>query len=360
VRLEELDFEFPEELIAQRPCEPRDACRLLVADPAAGSVDHRVFVELPSLLRAGDVLVVNESKVLPARAWARKATGGLVELLFLKRAREEPAPPAASASETWEVLARPSARLRPGQPLFLAGGEELTLADPLGDGRWTVVRNEAPGVTELLHRHGVMPLPPYIRTPLADPNEYQTVYASVFGSAAAPTAGLHFTTGLLGALDAAGIHVERVTLHVGVDTFRPVTEDVVERHAIHSETYCVETPVLARLDTARAEGRRLVAVGTTSVRVLETLYRDSAPGAAASAPPMSDTSVFITPGYGFRAVDALLTNFHLPRTSLLALVMAFGGIEFVRRIYRCAIEERYRFFSFGDAMFLPVRAEVGS
>lgn len=360
VRLEELDFEFPEELIAQRPCEPRDACRLLVADPAAGSVDHRAFVKLPSLLQPGDVLVVNESRVLPARTWARKATGGLVELLFLRRTGEAPGPPSAAASETWQVLARPSARLRPGQRLFLTDGEELTLAERLGDGRWTIVRDGAPGVAELLRRHGVMPLPPYIHTPLADPDEYQTVYACVMGSAAAPTAGLHFTTGLIEALHAAGIHMERVTLHVGVDTFRPVTEDVVERHAIHSESYLVETPVLARLDAARAEGRRLVAVGTTSVRVLETLYRDSAPGAPASAPPMGDTSIFITPGYEFRAVDALLTNFHLPRTSLLALVMAFGGIEFVRRVYRCAVEERYRFFSFGDAMLLPVRAVVGS
>ncbi|MHB8868469.1 MAG: S-adenosylmethionine:tRNA ribosyltransferase-isomerase, partial [Thermoleophilia bacterium] len=184
------------------------------------------------------------------------------------------------------------------------------------------------------------------------PAEYQTVYAAVPGSAAAPTAGLHFTPTLLEALRFAGVEVERVTLHVGVDTFRPVTEEVVERHAIHSEAYHVEEEALTRLDAARAEGRRLVAVGTTSVRVLETLYRGVSRRSPASALSSGDTSLFITPGFNFRAVDALLTNFHLPRTSLLALVMAFGGVEFVRDIYRHAVSERYRFFSFGDAMFL--------
>ncbi len=362
MRLEELDFDFPEELIAQRPCEPRDACRLLVADPATASIADRTFAELPALLRSGDVLVLNESKVLPARAWATKDTGGKVELLFLRRVEEPPGPdgPVEVPGEAWEVLARPSARLRPGLTLLLAGGEALTLGRLIGDGRWIVIRTGYPGVVDLLHRHGVMPLPPYIRAPLTDPAEYQTVYAAVPGSAAAPTAGLHFTSTLLEALRTAGVEVERVTLHVGVDTFRPVTDEVVERHAIHSEAYQVEEATLARLDAARAEGRRLVAVGTTSVRVLETLYRGVSRRAPASALPAGDASLFITPGYRFHAVDALLTNFHLPRTSLLALVMAFGGAEFVRDIYRHAVRERYRFFSFGDAMFLTGTPDVGA
>lgn len=360
MRIDELDFEFPEDLIAQRPCEPRDACRLLVADPVAVSITHRRFAEFPTLLGPGDVLVLNESKVLPARVAAAKETGGRVELLFLKRVEEPPEPGVhlEGPQESWEVLARPSSRLRPGQTLALAGGELLRLGRRLGDGRWIVLRACGPGVVELLHRHGVMPLPPYIRTALADPGEYQTVYASNPGSAAAPTAGLHFTSTLLEALHAAGVELERVTLHVGVDTFRPVTEENVEQHAIHSETYRVDESTLTRLDAARAAGRRLVAVGTTSVRVLETLYRHSEPGAPASAPPLGDTSLFITPGYSFRAVDALLTNFHLPRTSLLALVMAFGGVEFVREVYRRAVEDRYRFFSFGDAMFLAARSQA--
>lgn len=383
MRIEELDFDFPEDLIAQRPCEPRDACRLLVIDPRAGSLAHRRFRDLPSLLEPTDVLVVNESKVLPARVWARKETGGLVELLFLKPvptpvatgptaarptdpAAPSPTAPTPTASpETWEVLARPSSRIKPGQIVALEGGEEITLAERLGEGRWVAARTGAPSVSELLRRYGVMPLPPYIHAPLAAPDEYQTVYAAVPGSAAAPTAGLHFTPGLLTALEHAGVRMERVTLHVGLDTFRPVTEEVVERHAIHSESYAVDASTLARLDAARAEGRRLVAVGTTSVRVLETLYRDSLPGGPAAASPQGDTTVFITPGYRFRAVDALLTNFHLPRTSLLALVMAFAGVGFIRRAYRTAVEERYRFFSFGDAMLVTgagpgARAEVVS
>jgi S-adenosylmethionine:tRNA ribosyltransferase-isomerase len=284
-----------------------------------------------------------------------------VELLFLKRVDKGASADTAGGGplEAWEVLARPSARLKPGQAVFMEGGEELTLSEPLGDGRWIAVREGTPGVAQLLRRHGVMPLPPYIHTPLADPDDYQTVYATVPGSAAAPTAGLHFTTEILGALRSEGVQVEGVTLHVGVDTFRPVTEQVVERHAIHTETYAVDAAALARLDAARREGRRLVAVGTTSVRVLETLYQASTPAGAASAAPSGDTAVFITPGHRFRAVDALLTNFHLPRTSLLALVMAFGGADFIRHVYRSAVAERYRFFSFGDAMFLVRPADAG-
>ncbi len=359
MRLDELDFAFPEELIAQRPAEPRDACRLLVVETGSGAFSHRVFRDLDTLLRPGDVLVINESRVLPARVWARKDTGGRVELLFLRNAT----PPAGShgrgdvasrndTAEVWEVLARPSSRLRAGMRLSIADDAGVTLEEPLGDGRWEVSQQGPSDVLGMLEQHGAMPLPPYIQTPLEDPGEYQTVYATVPGSAAAPTAGLHFTSDLLSHLGAIGVQVERVSLHVGVDTFRPVNAERVEEHQIHTETYHVEREVVERLDQARAEGRRLVAVGTTAVRVLETIYRNSEGGGKAKEPRTGATDVFITPGYRFRAVDALITNFHLPRTSLLALVMAFGGVEIVRRAYQEAVERRYRFFSFGDAMLI--------
>lgn len=368
MQLEELDFDFPEELIAQHPCEPRDTCRLLVADPRTRKISHRTFRDMLGLLREGDLLVVNESKVFPARTWARKETGGLVELLFLQRlefpgdhSRGEAVSPSIGASagafadrqtEFWEALARPSARLREGQVLTLGSGDTLRLLAPRGDGRWTLARTGRPGILELLDACGSMPLPPYIHEPLRDAREYQTVYATVTGSAAAPTAGLHFTEDLLDSVRGRGVDVAAVTLHVGVDTFRPVTETRIEDHVIHSECYRVDVATAEKIDEARAGGRRVIAVGTTSVRVLETLYQDSAPGGRASAPLDGATRVYITPSYSFRAVDALLTNFHLPRTSLLALVMAFGGVDFVRECYEDAVQERYRFFSFGDAMFL--------
>lgn len=364
MQLDELDFDFLEELIAQHPCEPRDACRLLVADPRTRKISHRTFRDMLGLLQEGDLLVVNESKVFPARTWARKETGGQVELLFLRRLEvpeshsgsEAWLPPAAAAAERqtefWEALARPSARLREGHVLTLESGDTLELSAPRGDGRWALARTGRPSVLELLDACGSMPLPPYIHEPLRDAREYQTVYASVTGSAAAPTAGLHFTDALLESVRAKGVDVAAVTLHVGVDTFRPVTESRVEDHVIHSEWYHVDAATAEKIDETRAGGRRVIAVGTTSVRVLETLYQDSAPGERRSAALDGATRVYITPGYSFRAVDALLTNFHLPRTSLLALVMAFGGVDFVRECYQNAVRERYRFFSFGDAMFL--------
>ncbi len=359
MRLDELDFAFPEELIAQRPCEPRDACRLLVVDRSSGALSHRVFRDLPTVLRPGDVLVVNESRVLPARVWAHKETGGRVELLFLRRTDRatdsrvhEKDGAGNEGPEVWEVLARPSSRLRTGVRLTFGHDTSLRLEESFGDGRWLVSHQGTPDILELLERYGVMPLPPYIRTPLEDPGEYQTVYATAPGSAAAPTAGLHFTRTLLSRLGEVGVQIEKVTLHVGVDTFRPVSAERVEEHQIHTETYHVDQAVAARLDQARAEGRRLVAVGTTAVRVLETIYRQSEAREGANVPCTGATDVFITPGHRFRAVDALITNFHLPRTSLLALVMAFGGVEVVRRAYQEAVERRYRFFSFGDAMLV--------
>jgi S-adenosylmethionine:tRNA ribosyltransferase-isomerase len=360
----DLDLTVPEGLIAQRPVEPRDACRLMTLDCGSGAIGHRVFRDLPGLLRPGDVLVVNDSKVFPARLHVRKSTGGAVELLFLRpvqpagevgeegRSLDAGGPSVGAAPERWEALARPSRRLRSGMTLMTAGGDELLLHAPLDGGRWLVDAAGDRSVLSLLEAQGQLPLPPYIHAPLSDTRDYQTVFARPVGSAAAPTAGLHLTAGLMADLRAKGVAVVPVTLHIGLDTFRPVSTERVEDHPIHREPYALTSDARACLDTARAEGRRLVAVGTTVVRVLETLYQASAPAGAAVGASEGWCDLFITPGYRFVAVDALVTNFHLPRTSLLALVMAFAGVERIREAYAEAVGRRYRFFSFGDAMLI--------
>ena len=307
----ELEYDLPQELIAQHPAERRDGSRLLVYDRRSGDVRHRRFFDLPKEL-GGELVVVNDTRVVPARLRLRRETGGKAEVLLVERIE----------GDVWEGLARPSRRLRAGQRL---GAVELL--EPLGEGRWRLRLHGEPD--------GEMPLPPYITEPLAEPERYQTVYSRDPGSAAAPTAGLHFTPELLSALD-----VERVTLHVGLDTFRPVTEGELDRHDLHGERYEVHAEAWARIVAAE----RVLAVGTTTVRVLESLAR--------GAPLAGRTELFVTPGFDFRRVNALLTNFHLPRSTLLALVMAFAGIEETRRLYRLAVEERYRFYSFGDAMLI--------
>jgi S-adenosylmethionine:tRNA ribosyltransferase-isomerase len=304
----ELDYELPPELIAQHPAERRDASRLLVYERATGAVRHRTFDELPEELHA-ELVVVNDTKVVPARIPIESPRG---EVLLLERHEDG----------TWEALARPTRRLRPGRRYG-----PVELLEHLGQGRWRLRLDGEPA--------GETPLPPYITEPLGDPDRYQTVYARDPGSAAAPTAGLHFTPELLAQLEPA-----RVTLHVGLDTFRPVTEERLEEHRIHGERYEVEGETWRRIATAE----RVLAVGTTTVRVLETLVRGGS--------LKGRTELFITPGFEFRRVDALLTNFHLPRSTLLALVMAFAGVEETRRLYRLAVEERYRFYSFGDAMLI--------
>jgi S-adenosylmethionine:tRNA ribosyltransferase-isomerase len=317
MRATDLDYELPTELVAQRPAERRDASRLLVFERRSGDVRQRTFAELPGEV-AGFLTVVNDTRVVPARLHVRRMTGGEVEVLLVERLD----------GDRWEALARPSRRLRAGEELRDAAGETaVELVEPLGDGRWIVRLAGEP--------HGELPLPPYVHETPADPERYQTVYARDPGSAAAPTAGLHFTPELLAALD----H-ETVTLHVGLDTFRPLTTDVVEEHAIHGERYRVDDRAWERIGNAE----RVLAVGTTTTRVLETLAR--------GGPLEGRTEIFITPGFEFRRVDALLTNFHLPRTTLLALVMAFTGVEETRELYRLAIRERYRFYSFGDAMLV--------
>jgi S-adenosylmethionine:tRNA ribosyltransferase-isomerase len=308
MELSELDYELPPELIAQHPAERRDASRLLVYERETGTVRHRTFVDLRDELR-GELVVVNDTKVVPARIPISAPRG---EVLLLER-RED---------GTWEALARPTRRLKAGQRYG-----PVELLEHLGEGRWRVRLDGEPA--------GETPLPPYITEPLDDASRYQTVYAREPGSAAAPTAGLHFTPELLAQLDPA-----RVTLHVGLDTFRPVTEEHVEEHRIHGERYEVEPQAWERIRDAE----RVLAVGTTTVRVLETLAR--------GGPLTGRTELFITPGFEFRRVDALVTNFHLPRSTLLALVMALAGIEETRHLYRLAIEENYRFYSFGDAMLI--------
>jgi S-adenosylmethionine:tRNA ribosyltransferase-isomerase len=304
----ELDYDLPRELIAQHPTERRDAARLLVYDRRRGEVRHRVVSDLPDELD-GELVVVNDTRVLPARLPLERPRG---EVLLL-----EPL-----GDGIWEGLARPTKRLRVGRRYG-----DVELLEHLGEGRWRLRLHGEPA--------GETPLPPYIVEPLSDPERYQTVYAREAGSAAAPTAGLHFTPELLGRLD-----VERVTLHVGLDTFRPVTTTQLAEHELHGERYEVRAEALERISNAE----RVLAVGTTTVRVVETLAR--------GAPPVGRTALFITPGFEFKRVDALLTNFHLPRSTLLALVMAFVGIKETRRLYELAIAERYRFYSFGDAMLV--------
>jgi len=322
----ELDYELPEDLIAQRPAEPRDASRLMVVDAASGEIQHHVFRDLPWFLRPGDALVLNETKVLPARLVARRPGGGEAELLFL---RELP-------GGRWEALARPSKRLRSGMEL-IAGGEVLTLVETLGEGRWSVSAGDVRG---LLGRRGRMPLPPYIAaTPEAEAR-YQTVYARNEGSAAAPTAGFHLTERVLREAEGAGAVVARVTLHVGTGTFLPVRVEDLREHRMHAERYLV--PEGAERTVRGAE--RVVAVGTTVARTLESW--------AATGEREGETELFILPGYEWRCVDALVTNFHLPRSTLLAMVMSFAGTELVREAYEVAVQERYRFYSFGDAMLI--------
>jgi S-adenosylmethionine:tRNA ribosyltransferase-isomerase len=306
--VEVLDYELPPELIAQHPAARRDGSRLLVYDRATGAVRHRRFSELGEEL-AGELVVVNDTRVVPARIPIASPRG---EVLLLERLD----------GDLWEGLARPTRRLKPGRRYG-----PVELLEHLGDGRWRLRLEGEPA--------GETPLPPYITEPLDDPERYQTVFARDPGSAAAPTAGLHFTPELLAQLDVA-----RVTLHVGLDTFRPVGEERLEEHRIHGERYEVESPTWQRIERAP----RVLAVGTTTTRVLETI--------AAGGPLSGRTELFITPGFEFRRVDALLTNFHLPRSTLLALVMAFAGIDEIRRLYALAVAERYRFYSFGDAMLI--------
>ncbi|CAN5156958.1 tRNA preQ1(34) S-adenosylmethionine ribosyltransferase-isomerase QueA [soil metagenome] len=325
----DLDYVLPEELIAQSLAEPRDASRMMVVDAKAGEISHHVFRDLPSFLAPGDALILNETKVLPARLFAQRPGGGKVELLFLRDL-------GGDSGGAWEALVRPGKRLRPGMELS-SDGERIEVVENLGGGHWAVRGRDLPG---LMQRSGKMPLPPYIQQTVEAERAYQTVYAKNPGSAAAPTAGFHFTPQTLAAVEKAGAGISRVTLHVGTGTFTPVRSERLEDHQMHAEYYSVPEPTAHAIEGAN----RVAAVGTTVARTLESW--------AASGEREGESTLFVYPGYRWRAVDALLTNFHLPRSTLLAMVMSFAGRELVERAYRIAVEERYRFYSFGDAMLL--------
>ena len=333
-------YDLPHELIAQTPIYPRDHSRLLVYDRSDQSVRHLHFYDLPSLLHAGDALVLNETKVIPARLLGLKEpTGVPVEILLLKR----------KTQTDWEALVRPGRRLKPGVFCAFGNGElRAEILETLDQGL-RLVRFHYQGVFEtLLDQLGQMPLPPYIQTQLEDNSRYQTVYAKQDGSAAAPTAGLHFTPQLLNSIRDMDVDVVPILLHVGLGTFRPVSSEHIEDHPMHEEFYEVTQDSADRINAARKRGHRCVCVGTTSVRTLES----AADTNGTIHPKRGDTKLFISPGYRFRAVDALVTNFHLPESTLLMLVSSLTGREEAIRIYRIAVEERYRFFSFGDAMMV--------
>ncbi len=331
-------YDLPEERIAQTPAEPRDASRLLVYHRDTKTVEHRIFREIAQYLKAGDVLVVNRTKVLPARLFAHTANGGKVEVLLLKRLD----------LDDWEVLVRPGKKCRIGTRLTVNGELSLEVTGITESGERHVRFFYEGAFEDVLSRAGTMPLPPYIHEKLKDQSRYQTVYCKENGSAAAPTAGLHFTPELLDALRAKGVEIAEVLLHVGLGTFRPVKEENILDHKMHSEYYEVSEAAAETVNRAKREGRRVIAVGTTSVRTLETVADEAGRLRACSG----NTEIFIYPPYRFKCVDALITNFHLPESTLLMLVSALCSREEILRVYETAVKEKYRFFSFGDAMLV--------
>ena len=335
----DFSFDLPEELIAQTPLQRRDGSRLMHLDPRTGAIEHRHFYELPEYLREGDCLVVNDTRVLPARLLGTRKSGGSVELLLLRDLGDG----------RWECLSRPGRKTKPGTELSFGSGELTATVEAVAEGGNRIVQFHYEGIfLEVLERLGKMPLPPYIKEELQDAERYQTVYSRELGSAAAPTAGLHFTPELLDRIRAMGVSVCSITLHVGLGTFRPVKEEEIEDHAMHSE-YCIIPQETADvINRTRERGGRVIAVGTTSCRTLESFAREDGRLEAASG----WTDIFIYPGYRFKCIDALVTNFHLPESTLIMLVSALAGREHVLHAYEVAVRERYRFFSFGDAMLI--------
>jgi len=340
LKTKDFDYELPEELIAQTPLRERDASRLMTLSKTTGEIAHRHFHELPGLLRPGDVMVLNDSRVLPARLMGLRAdTGSPVEVLLLTQ----------KENDIWECLTRPGKRTKDGARLVFGDGllkAEVVGQTPEGN---RFIRFDYQGIfLEIIEKLGQMPLPPYIREKLADPERYQTVYSRETGSAAAPTAGLHFTRALLDQIRESGVGLAYLTLHVGLGTFRPVKADDITEHVMHAEHYTVTDETANLINTAREKGGRVIAVGTTSCRTLESCADER----GRVRPGSGWTDIFIYPGYNFRCVDALITNFHLPESTLIMLVSALAGRENVLNAYRIAVRERYRFFSFGDAMFI--------
>ena len=336
--LDTYDYHLPENLIAQTPLEKRDESRLLVFDRKTKDIFHRQFKDITDFLKKGDVLVINNTRVLPARLMAKKSTGANVEILLLKRIN----------LNDWEVLLKPGKRVKIGTVLTISDELKCELIEIKDDGN-RIVRFYFNGVfEEILNRVGSMPLPHYIHEKLKDKERYQTVYNKVLGSAAAPTAGLHFTDELLKRIRDMGVEIVELTLDVGLGTFRPCKEKDITKHVMHSEHYSLSKEVADKINKAKIENRRVIAVGTTSVRTLETVAKKGMPLEASTG----ETDIFIYPPYKFKVVDALITNFHLPKSTLIMLVSAFAGYENTMDIYETAVENQYRFFSFGDSMFI--------
>lgn len=340
MRVDEFDYELPERLIAQTPLDRRDHSSLLVLHRGDGSIEHRHFFDIIDYLNEGDLLVLNDSKVIPARIFGTRAeTGGVVEVLLLKSSEEN----------VWEALVKPGKKARPGQVLEFHGEMTGTVLEILEDGKRKIrFDHKASTIYEVLDRIGKMPLPPYITKQLEDQGRYQTVYAKELGSAAAPTAGLHFTDDLLDRLRVKGINVAFVTLHVGLGTFRPVKAEDVKDHIMHSEHFEIPEETIRLIEQTKKAGKRVISVGTTATRTLESGFDASLNCVRRSG----DTDIFIYPGYNFKVIDALITNFHLPKSTLMMLVSALAGKEKIMNAYQVAVEKEYRFFSFGDAMFI--------
>ena len=340
MKVVDFDYNLPEELIAQTPLKKRDESRLMVLNREKQTIEHKYFKDIIDYLRPGDVLVRNNTKVIPARLYGKKETGANVEFLLLNNIE----------GDIWETIVRPGNKLHIGTKVIFGNG--ILKADILEvlPGGTRKVKFEYKGIfNEILDKIGLMPLPPYIHEELKEKDRYQTVYAKYEGSAAAPTAGLHFTDELLEKIKKKGIEIANVTLHVGIGTFRPVKEETVEAHKMHSEHFYIKEDDVNKINEAKKEGRRVIAVGTTSCRVLETIA-DENTGMVKQIE--DDTKIFIYPGYKFKCIDGLITNFHLPQSTLLMLVSALAGKDYIMKAYNEAVKEKYRFFSFGDAMFI--------
>ena len=339
MKVTDFDYELPEELIAQTPIEKRDESRLMVLDRKEQTIEHKHFKDIIDYLEPGDVVVRNNTKVIPARLYGKKETGAKVEFLLLNNMEKD----------IWECIVRPGNKLHIGAKVIFGDGLlKAEVLDTMPGGTRKVEFHYEGIFNEILDKIGLMPLPPYIHESLKENDRYQTVYAKYEGSAAAPTAGLHFTPELLKKIEEKGIDIANVTLHVGIGTFRPVKEDTVEAHQMHSEHFYIKEEDCEKINKAKKSGHRVIAVGTTSCRVLETIADDN----GYVKPTEGDTQIFIYPGYKFRCLDALITNFHLPQSTLVMLVSALAGKDYIMKAYKEAVEQKYRFFSFGDAMLI--------
>ena len=340
MKVTEFDYELPEELIAQTPIEKRDESRLMVLNRKNNTIEHKTFKDIIDYLEPGDCLVRNNTKVIPARIYGKKETGANIEFLLLNNIE----------GDIWETIVRPGNKLHIGTKVIFGDGLlTAEILDTMPGGTRKVLFTYKGIFNEILDKIGLMPLPPYIHEELKEKDRYQTVYAKYEGSAAAPTAGLHFTNELLEKIEQKGIDIANVTLHVGIGTFRPVKEDTVEAHEMHSEHFYIKQEDCDKINKAKKNGKRVIAVGTTSCRVLETIAN---PEDGTVEPIESDTQIFIYPGYKFKCIDGLITNFHLPQSTLLMLVSALAGKEYIMKAYNEAVQEKYKFFSFGDAMFI--------